>query len=110
MGAFRGTIEWSCPFCGYTQKDWLNPWALRLECRENRCHRRYELTLVFRPPARGKGRDPSTMMELAPMPLALMGLRRFNARTPGHEYKDADVIAGSNNQVVNSHEDDSVGD
>ena len=44
------------------------------------------------------------------MPLALMGLRRFNARTPGHEYKDADVIAGSNNQVVNSHEDDSVGD
>lgn len=103
MAAFRGTVEWSCPFCGYVQKEWVNPWSLKVECRQRDCHRQFELTFVFRPPCRGQGKPPDTMMAMAPMPLALMGLRRFNARTPAHEYKDVD--ATNVNQVVNTATD-----
>ena len=75
---------------------------MKVECRKNDCQRQFEITLVFRPPAKGRGRAPDTIMELAPMPLALMGLRRFNARTTAHEYKDVDLPV---NQVVNSDTD-----
>ena len=88
-------MEWSCVYCGYVQKNRLNPQAMRIQCKNRECKGEFELTLVFRPPCRGKGRAPDTIMELAPMPLALMGLRRFNARTPAHEYRDV-------NQVVNT--------
>jgi len=98
MAGFRGTIEWSCVYCGYVQKDRLNPYAMRIQCKNRECKGVFELTFVFRPPCRGRGRAPDTIMELAPMPLALMGLRRFNARTPAHEYKDVDIPPV--NQVV----------
>jgi hypothetical protein len=40
------------------------------------------------------------------MPLALMGLRRFNARTPAHEYRDTPIGVTAQDQHTNNNDND----
>lgn len=85
----------------------ITPGAYKLSCRNAECHSSFEWSLVLRPPALGRGKPPDTMIDLAPMKLALWRKRRLSARAFLHEYEDnldiANVSPVANNADAEHH-------
>jgi len=94
VATLRGRLEWSCPYCGFIQHQRVNPMQMRLTCKGENCRAIFEVSIALRPPClkRGKDRPRDTIMELAPLPLALLLPRRLSKSQCVHVVLD---VAGS---------------
>lgn len=78
----------------------MNPGKMRVRCKGRDCKAKFEIGVLFRPPclAKRKGRPRDTMIDLAPLPIALTKPRRLSTR---HWDSQGDNVPDVN-QVVNT--------